>query len=1205
MDQKLPFISVITVNYNGKHLLTDCLASLASLDYPRDKFEVILVDNGSSDGSVDFVKADYPKVRVILNDSNNYCRANNLGVKESKAEFIAFLNNDTRVDKNWLIELVKLITSDDTIGAVGSKILLMDGRIDSTGHEESSDLRWIDRGSQEEDRGQYDEAEEVSSVSNCATLFRRAAFEQAGGFDEEFNMYLEDVDISIRLRKNGWRIRFCPKSIVFHKHHGTSNDDDAELFSEKNRLLLAAKHRPDKLTEVIVSSWNRLKERMACKDLDIAAKDKHIFDNSREITEKNNQISKLKEEAVKDHETLSAIDGYAQSLRKELEKERQALRDIYASTAFRFIVSPLWSAISKARNIFSAGHKISTSEASQEVPAMAICTIISKNYLSYARVLAGSFLEHNKGQVFVLLTDKLEGYFDREKEKFTLIEIDRIKFRIPEFDSFCFKYNITELNTAVKPYYLEYLFEEYKLDKLVYFDPDILITDGLGDISKMLERSSMVLIPHITQPYPDTKKPFELDILKSGVYNLGFLALSYTDSTKRLLRWWKERLSHHCRIDLEKGLFVDQKWIDLIPGFFADAFILRDPTYNIAYWNLHYRDIRMINGDIYAGDKKAHFLHFSGFDPLNPEKVSKHQDRFRLSDLSHASGIFDSYRDRLMAEGFRDSKEWPCVFEYFDNGVRIPVIARKIYSELSSEMMKSFGNPFTALPKDSYFNWLNRPMDSAKPQITNLMYEVYKIRQDVQFTYPEIFGTSRAGFCHWFNSSAGNEHGLDISFFLSQTQSLMSERRTAFPRFTERLYFHSRNALKSILKKIFGKNLWMINNLRMTEIRFNRRLHSIRAGADMAQAQRSPVRGVNVLGYLTSELGVGEGARANVRSMRSVGIDVALVNIDNHSPSRKCDSSFSGFCDTAPYDINLIHVNADMFSKLYIEKGANCFKDKYNIGFWNWELSEFLDEYRGSFSYCNEVWVPTNFTLSSVAKKSPVPVVKIPLAVSMDNVKDVKRDYFGLSEKEFIFLFIFDFFSYFERKNPLALIQAFKQAFGRSEGVRLVIKCSNSSFDPAAFRRMSELSCGSNITIIDEYFYRDEVNALFSLCDAYVSLHRSEGYGFSMAEAMFFGKPVIATGYSGNTEFMNINNSYLVRYSLKEIEQDAGPYKKGYLWADPDVENAAELMSRVHKNREEAAKIGLCASEYVKKNLSCAAVGKEIKARLNAISRLP
>jgi len=251
MQKKMPLVSIIIVNYNGKRFLKDCFDSLPALNYPKNRLEIIMIDNSSHDDSIEYVKRQYPRIKVFKNDTNNYCRANNLGITKSKGEYIALLNNDTKADKNWLIELIKVISADDEIGAVGSKILFPDGRLQGAGHYEFPDFYWSDRGFKEENKGQYSVIEEIKSLSHCAILYRRKCLDSIGLLDEDFNMFVEDVDMSIRARQKGWRMFYVPLSIAYHKFHGSANDDLSNFFCERNRLLLIAKHYPQKLADAL------------------------------------------------------------------------------------------------------------------------------------------------------------------------------------------------------------------------------------------------------------------------------------------------------------------------------------------------------------------------------------------------------------------------------------------------------------------------------------------------------------------------------------------------------------------------------------------------------------------------------------------------------------------------------------------------------------------------------------------------------------------------------------------------------------------------------------------------------------------------------------------------------------------------------------------------------------------------------------------
>ncbi|MFH1778040.1 MAG: glycosyltransferase [Candidatus Omnitrophota bacterium] len=249
---KLPIVSIIVVNFNGKKYLRDCFTSLANLNYPKDKIEIIMVDNGSTDGSLEYTEKHFSEVKIIKNDINNYCRANNLGIKQAKGEFILLQNNDVVAEKDVLRELMLVISQDNKIGAVTGKILFPDGKIQCVGHYMMPNYYWADRGFREDDHGQYNEAEEIDSLSHCFALYRKECLNNVGELDESFNMYLEDIDLSIRQKQEQWKIFYVPKAVVYHKFHGSVDEKTVDFYCERNRLLLVAKHYPEKLPQTLL-----------------------------------------------------------------------------------------------------------------------------------------------------------------------------------------------------------------------------------------------------------------------------------------------------------------------------------------------------------------------------------------------------------------------------------------------------------------------------------------------------------------------------------------------------------------------------------------------------------------------------------------------------------------------------------------------------------------------------------------------------------------------------------------------------------------------------------------------------------------------------------------------------------------------------------------------------------------------------------------
>ena len=361
--------------------------------------------------------------------------------------------------------------------------------------------------------------------------------------------------------------------------------------------------------------------------------------------------------------------------------------------------------------------------------------------------------------------------------------------------------------------------------------------------------------------------------------------------------------------------------------------------------------------------------------------------------------------------------------------------------------------------------------------------------------------------------------------------------------------------------------------------------------------------GLNIAGYINGEFGIGEGVRANIRAAEAAGIPLAINNF-TRSPHRNQDTTYQKFSPDNPYPINLIQVNADEVATFIKHTGSNYFENKYNIGFWAWELPAFPPEWQPVFNHFHEIWTYSNYCAEAIAQVSPIPVIKIMPSIALPE-PSLSREELHLPKDKFIFLFVFDFCSRIERKNPLAAIQAFKQAFGEDDSVLLILKSSNSGKNLQDLALLnSALANSSNIKHLDGYLSKEKINGLLYNCDCYVSLHRCEGFGLTMAEAMFYGKPVIATGYSSNTEFMNVGNSFLVKYKLIPIEQDCGPYKKGNVWAQPDVKHAADLMRYVFNYYREAQQIGVIAAAEIQTLLNPQVTGSKIRKRLEYIAEI-
>ena len=362
-----------------------------------------------------------------------------------------------------------------------------------------------------------------------------------------------------------------------------------------------------------------------------------------------------------------------------------------------------------------------------------------------------------------------------------------------------------------------------------------------------------------------------------------------------------------------------------------------------------------------------------------------------------------------------------------------------------------------------------------------------------------------------------------------------------------------------------------------------------------------PRHGVNIVGYLRAELGVGEAARQLAKAMRAAEIQTSSIAVA--STQNRQEHAFEGGTE-ALYDVNLLCVNADQVPTVASTLGDELFEGRYTIGVWFWEVDVFPPTMLAAAAYVDEVWVASEHVARALRSAVAVPVTTYPVSIERPAPITLERADLALPEDRTVFLFTFDFASTLERKNPLGLVEAYRKAFGPEDGAHLVVKSINGHRYAEGLSRVVEAAAGRHdITVVDEYYSAEQTAALVGLCDCYVSLHRSEGLGLGMLEAMAHGRPVVATGYSGNLEFMNSENSYLVPYELVHVPSGCEPYPVDASWADPDLEIAAAMMREVLRDPGRASAIGARAKADVERLHNPARAGAAVADRLATIRR--
>ncbi len=893
----------------------------------------------------------------------------------------------------------------------------------------------------------------------------------------------------------------------------------------------------------------------------------------------------------------------------------------------------------------------------------AIFTIVSNNYRHFARTLAASVHAHDPSHDFflALCDDPLPGARDPRD---AYVEIGIRELGLPRFDRFTFQYTILELNTAIKPWVIAALFER-GYDRVIYFDPDIRLYGSVTPILDRLDRAEIVLTPHLTGQLDDGHHPSELAILQSGSYNLGFIALRQTASTRRFAQWWQGKLTRDCVVDIPRGLFTDQKWIDLVPGMYDGVEVVREPGWNVAYWNLNHRRVeRAADGTTTVDGTPLLFFHFSGFAP-GAKLLSKHQDRFTIDGLPPAvRSLTDGYADDLGRNGLEACRTLPYAFARLPSGTPVPDIVRRAYRE-----QFPWEDPHPDLGTDEgeafIVDWLNRaaPEYGRQPWVSRLAAVLYRERQDLQAAFPDIGNKHGKAFAWWFVEQApaqdklpaifvdpvrdalhgrvrpsraathgddaakadavrpsgisglqfDTEEGVPVAVASDVAVASESGARGAY-RFAYRVAWGVRRAVKplttqafrhrvrhALLRKAYFDDSYTTPPL-VAPAESSSAEPVIRYPAHVRDASGGDDTGVNVVGYLAAESGVGESARAMLRILKAAGTPVAPINFRTGNLSRQ-NEGIPGVAATEHlHAINLFHVNADQMAIARASLGASLFEGRYNIGFWAWELAEFPDEWTPAFDLVDEVWVPSTFCQQAIAQKSPVPVLCMPHSVEAPPDVAGDRARFRIAPGDIAFFAMCDVLSVPERKNPLGVAEAFRAAFPGDERVRLLLKIGNLEFQPDLAARLADLSrTDPRITLVQGYLARAELWTLMASIDCYVSLHRAEGFGLGMAEAMACGKAVIATPWSGNVDFTHADNACLVDFALVPLARDLGPYRKGQRWAEPDIDSAARAMREVASSPALRARLAERGLRTVARELSPEALAPRIAGRLAGI----
>ncbi|GAA3860682.1 FkbM family methyltransferase [Saccharothrix violaceirubra] len=763
------------------------------------------------------------------------------------------------------------------------------------------------------------------------------------------------------------------------------------------------------------------------------------------------------------------------------------------------------------------------------------CTVVARNYLPAARVLAASYLEHHPDDRFVIaVIDAPRGEGEPGDGRLRIVGPEATGIDPDDYLRMATSYNVTEFATAVKPYLLRELRRE--ADVVMYLDPDIQVFAPMPELPVLARAHGIVLTPHFLKPLPrDGKDPSEAAIMGAGIFNLGFVATG--PGSGDFLDFWAERLRHDAVVAPERQLFTDQRWVDQVPALFANH-VLRDPGFNVAYWNVHERPVDEVDGTYTAGGQPLRFFHYSGYRPERPWLLSSHtpsKPRVVLSENPHVKALCDAYGRALREAGYAETLESiPYGFAKMPDGTPIGPAVRSLYREAWVKAERK-GKP---LPPHAFGpdrgaalrRWLaEKPEDAPTGTTLNrLTLAVWESRADLRSAFPQPHGRDAAPYRTWCSTSGVVEASLP---------------EWALP------------------------------------------------AEPVEPTEPTAEFGVNVVGYLTAELGVGEMGRIVHDAITGAGVPVASV-VEDRLVSNRTGLDRPETTGEPRFPISLLCVNADQ-TRAVLENRPHVAHHRYRIGLWAWELEEFPPSMHEAFALVDEVWTVSDFCREAIARHSSIPVRTIPVPVRDPGEPAPKAD------GPVTFLFAFDFHSIGERKNPWGVVEAFRSAFPDRDDVRLVLKAINGAKNPTVAERLRVLVMGDpRIELVERYLSVAELDDLYASSTAYVSLHRSEGFGLTVAEAMVRGLPVISTDYSSTTEFLDDKTGWPIPYRLVPVGKNNGPYPPDARWADPDLDAAAAAMREIADHPEEARRRGRAAREHILRTRSMAAASRWMHDRL-------
>jgi glycosyltransferase involved in cell wall biosynthesis len=785
------------------------------------------------------------------------------------------------------------------------------------------------------------------------------------------------------------------------------------------------------------------------------------------------------------------------------------------------------------------------------------CTIVSRRELARARAMAGTLREHHPdARLTVLLLDP----GPRDDGELGVGDLEDARVLGPQ--------DILEeqqaglllaanppgaLAMALLPHLARRVFEA-GAQSLLYIGPGQRVLGPLEELRELVAAHPIVLVARVGADPSAIAAAFVGEGAR-GAFSRELLGLRAEALTGGLLAAWPRWF-----VDAgdDNGAEAVRAWLERAPALSEEVGVLRDAGYGLDRWTLEQRlhaedgtEARRGGGgggpELRVDGRPARTLDLGALDPRDPPALFDGNERARLSSAPALAQVVERHARELLAAGFESDAELPAPLARLADGLRLtPTIRAELVAAIVEGAVTR--SPFTQAGRAQLYEFLNRPGERGQAAgLTRLHLAIWEARADLRTSYTHLDGPDGAGLAGWLCVHGAEQEGL-VAELLPPTPE------TAF-----------RDS--------------------------NPHVH-----------EREPRWGVNVAGFFTAELGVGEAARLLIAGLDAAGVPALPIQGDLMPSSRRGAQFAYSSPDEAAYPINIVCINGDGIPVFAREAGRSFFADRYTIALWWWEVGDPPPSWSEAYEFLDEVWVGSQHIYDAIAPAAAVPVVRMTLPVIEPEVAPRTRVQLGLPEQGFLFLYLHDYHSVAARKNPLGLIEAFRRAFEPGAGAKLVVKSINAAAWPDEHERVVLAAAGHpDIELIDVYMSAAEKNAVIAHCDCYVSLHRSEGFGLTAAEAMLLGKPVIATRYGGTLEFMNDANSYLVDWEGVRVGEDAHPYPADGVWAEPDLEQAAQLMRAVAADPERARDRGQLARRELLEKHSPAVAGAAMQRRLALI----